>query len=114
MWKAKPAVGDESVFHFFSLLTIPTTLVVPVFGDQLVQLRVSVLLRNATRDSSLNPLQHNLRLILSYNWSTFYPQYKVVVWSSSGLVLLFIEVVSNWTKYLPFQDDSLKEVMKLL
>ena len=109
-WNAKPAVGNESACHF-SLLTIPATLVVMVRGDQLVQFRVSVLVRNATCDPSLNPLHHQLSLIFACNWSTFYPQYDVIVRCSVGLIL---EVVSYWTEYLPFQNDSLKEIIKFL
>ena len=92
----------ESALNPFPPLTVIVALVVLVLCDQLILLGVAVFLSNTASDPLLNPLQY---LAQEHPLST-------AVCGSVGLHgFLLEEVVSYRTKFLPFEEHSLKEVL---
>ena len=100
MWKTKPTVGDVSTLDLFPSLAIPTTLVVLVLCDQPMKLWISVFIWNAARSSVLNQPQSLFRFVNTCYWCIFYPEEDVVVWCSSGLILL-VKVVGHTFQHSP-------------
>ena len=111
--KSKFARGNKYLPTLAFSFAIIAAFVQLVPSDQVVQLRIVLLVWNVTSDPLFNPGKDFAGIIPTNHWCITYPQQHVIVRCSTCLILFFPVKVVYGAQHFTFDNNCVEEGMEL-